>query len=140
MLTLGQRIHWVLPRTAFMPANLVFIFSGATEGRGGVLILTVVVLFDFLEHPDELVRPEKTRREHAVLFKVHLFGEEILALKYFLRASSQLDCKKFHDLKKSGYIIVLIFFLISGSVVEVTASGFLTQSCYLAGLLGDSLA
>lgn len=88
-----------------MPASLVFIFSGATESRGQVLILTIVVLFDFLEHPDELVRPEKTRREHAVLFKVHLFGGEILPLKYFLRAASQLDCKKFHDLKKSGYII-----------------------------------
>lgn len=110
MLTLGHRIRWVLPRTAFMPASLVFIFSGATESRREVLILTVVVLFDFLEHPDELVRPEKTRREHAVLFKVHLFVGEILALKYFLRASSQLDYKKFHDLKKSGYVIVFISF------------------------------
>lgn len=111
MLTLGHRIRWVLPRTAFTPASLVFIFPGATESRGEVLILTVVVLFDFMEHPDELVRPEKTRREHAVLFKVHLFGGEILPLKYFLRTASQLDCKKkFHDLKKSGYIIVFILF------------------------------
>lgn len=63
MLILGYWIHWVSLITAFLLANLAFIFSGATEGKGKACIFIVVVLFDFLELPDELGRPEKTRGE-----------------------------------------------------------------------------
>lgn len=46
-----------------------------------------------------------------MLFKVCIFGEEILVLRYFLRDSSQPYCKKFHGLKKSGYyyFFIMIF-------------------------------
>lgn len=111
MLILVHWVHWVSLITAFLFANLAFIFSGATESKGKARILTVVVLFGFLELPDELVRPEKTRGECAVLFKVCFFGEEILVLSYFLRDSSQPFCKeKFHGLKKSGYYYFVIIF------------------------------
>lgn len=103
VLILGFWIHWVSLITAFMFADLVFMFSGAAESRGEVHIL-IVVLFGFLGLPDERVRPEQTREECAVIFKVCLFGEEILVLIYLLRDSSQPFCKeKFHGLKKSGY-------------------------------------
>lgn len=103
-------IRWVSLITALMFANLVFVFSGATESRGEARFLIVVILFGFLELPDERLRPEKTRGECAVLFKVCIFGEEILVLRYFLRDSSQPYCKKFHGLKKSGYYFFIIIF------------------------------
>lgn len=90
-------------KNEFLLANLAFIFSGATESAGKARILTVV-LFGFLEFPGELVRPEKTGGERAVLFKVCFFREEILVWSYFLRDSSQPCSKeKSHGLKKSGY-------------------------------------